>query len=293
MENILLQKALEYAKRGWYVFPCREKDSEPFWDESKNRERIMTAKSPYIAGGFEAASIDEKQIIEWWEKYPEAAIGIACGASGLIVVDVDVKEGRKGYDNFMKLNVSTTGALHSMTPSNGGMHIIYSGQTHSHANIGIGIDIRSIGAYIVAPPSFIYLENGSKKYYKAVDDWTRTPIEVPSDLISKLNVLRKGERTNRENTKIYPVDDLETLVRKASRALEKLPQRYCEDYFLWIDVGLALKSLGEIGFTLWNQWSQKSSKYNYEVCSEKWESFKPREISIASLLYWSKQGETA
>jgi hypothetical protein len=289
MENILMQNALEYARRGWYVFPCRERDSEPFWDSKKGKERVMIAKSPYIAGGFEAATRDENQIKDWWETYPEAAIGIACGASELIVLDIDIKEGRKGYDNWMNLNVSDAGALHSITPSRG-MHIVYSGKTNSRANIKVGLDLRSDGAYIVAPPSYIYV-CGEKRAYKSVDDWNRIPVEVPSDLVSRLDLLTRGEREKRESAKQYPVDDLAVTIRKAKAALKKLPPHYCDDYFLWVDVGLALKSLGEAGFTLWNDWSKGSSKYDYDACADRWDGFKPREITIASLFYWSKNAK--
>lgn len=292
MENILLQNALEYARRGWYVFPCREKDSEPFWDEKKGKERIMIAKSPYVNGGFEDATRDEQKIKEWWLRYPEAAIGVSCGASGLVVVDIDVKGGRKGFDNFMKLNVSDAGALHGMTPS-GGMHIIYSGKAHSRANIKIGIDVRSAGAYIVAPPSYVYMNEVKKKSYKSLDDWSRVPVGIPSDLIAKLNLLVRGENVKAQNPKNYPADDLDTLIQKAQKALQELPDHFCDDYFLWIDVGLALKNLGEAGFILWNDWSKRSSKYDYHACADRWDGFKPREITIASLFYWSKQGATA
>ena len=33
MENILLEFALEYCERGWYVFPCRETPGNPYTDK--------------------------------------------------------------------------------------------------------------------------------------------------------------------------------------------------------------------------------------------------------------------
>jgi hypothetical protein len=47
------------------------------------------AKTPLISGGFRAASDDPAQISLWWERWPHANVGIATGASGLVVVDVD------------------------------------------------------------------------------------------------------------------------------------------------------------------------------------------------------------
>jgi hypothetical protein len=291
LENILLDTALQYADRGWFVFPTREKESKPFTNK-KGKLITMKAKTPYMKGGFEVATKDSELIKEWWKKFPEAGIGISCGHSNLVVVDIDTHKGdNRGFENFMKLNVSDEGALHSMTPS-GGLHIIYSGLTNSHANVEAGIDLRSQGAYIVSPPSRIYYSDGNNKQYAALDDWNRIPIKVPSDLMNKLKLLKKGKDSERK-TKREPlfVEDHNSLVKKAKVALEKLPQEFCEEYFKWVNVGMSLKTLGNDGFILWDSWSRHSSKYDKDDLEYKWDRFNPREISIASLFFWAKQGE--
>lgn len=287
MKN-LLENAIEYSKKGWFVFPCHEKETEPFTD-SKGKIRTMKAKTPYIKGGFQVATLDEKQIITWWKKYPNAAIGISCGASNLVVVDVDVKDGRKGFDNFMGLNVSYEGALQSFTPS-GGMHIIFSGLTNSYVNIKSGIDLRSKGSFIIVPPSRIMLD-GEMREYKALGDWSLTPANAPEDLIKKLNLLRKGTENKIENKREYPIDDLDNLIKRIQVALNKLPLRYCDEYWSWVSIGIALKTLGEVGFSLWNEWSKKSSKYDYDALVYRWDKFDPREITIASIFFWAKEAE--
>ena len=288
MENTLLESALQYARRGWYVFPCREKNGEPFFDKKLGKERFLKAKSPYILGGFQVATTDEHQIKEWWTKWPNAAIGVSCGHSNLVAIDIDIKDGRKGFDNFMRLNVSDSGALHSLTPS-GGNHIIYSGQEHSQANVLKGVDLRSIGGYILVPPSKIEVDSKVLSYIE-LDDWDRTPSKVPTDLIEKLNLLRgKTEKRNKEK---YVSHETQTqLVKRAKEALDKLPQIYCDEYWSWISVAMSLKSLGDDGFKLWDEWSQKSSKYEKSACEYRWNRFDPREITIASLFFWAKEEE--
>ena len=32
----MLEAALQYARRGWYVFPCREQPGEPYQDKKGN-----------------------------------------------------------------------------------------------------------------------------------------------------------------------------------------------------------------------------------------------------------------
>ena len=301
MENILLISALEYARRGFYVFPCREIEGKAYEKEyvipahgaekEKKETKIIIPKikTPYVSGGFQVATLDEKQINLWWTKYPNAAIGISCGASNLVVVDIDVKDGRRGFDNFMSLHVSYEGALQSFTPS-GGMHIIFSGLTDSHANVKAGIDLRSKGAYIIAPPSKIML-NREMKEYKALGDWSITPANVPDDLIKKLNLLRKGTENKIENKKEYPIDNVDELIGRLRIALNKLPNSYCDEYWSWVSVGIALKTLGEAGFSLWNEWSKKSSKYDYDALVYRWDKFDPREITIGSIFFWAKEAQ--
>jgi hypothetical protein len=285
MKNELLEKALWYAKeKQWYVFPCREKPFE--YINAKGEPDIAKVKSPYTKNGFNNATLDEKQIVAWWTKYPEAGIGISCGQSNLIVIDIDVRDGKNGFANFMKLGISDDGALHSITPS-GGNHIIFKGSMYSQANVKSGVDIRSIGAYIVAPPSFIY-EDGVKKYYLAVDDWNENPSDAPSSLQENLLLLR---HTGEKKAHKHIDETLETTIEKAQKALDSLPQEYCEDYFMWVNVGMCLHELGNKGLDMWVDWSRKSAKFELESCIKRWEKFEPRTITINTLFFYAKEAK--
>lgn len=283
----LLNDAIEYAKRGWFVFPTREKASKPFTND-KGKIVIIPVKAPYLKGGFMGASTDIDKIKEWWTKYPNAGIGISCGHSGLVVVDIDIKDGRDGFRNFMSMNVSDEGALHAITPS-GGTHIVYSGNMKSHANIKTGVDIRSQGAYIVAPPSWIMGEDGQRHYYIKVDDWDKTPAPVPPSMESALDKL-KGKTTSGSGKKAIINEPLEVTVSRLKQALELVPMEYCNDYFRWVEAGLALKTLGDDGFNLWNEWSKKSPKYDYDACVYRWDKFEPNDIGIGTIFFWAGQG---
>jgi hypothetical protein len=46
-------------------------------------------RSLFIRGGFHAATDNGIQVAEWWERWPDANVGIATGASGLTVLDID------------------------------------------------------------------------------------------------------------------------------------------------------------------------------------------------------------
>lgn len=290
MSNILLESAIKYAKRGWAVFPTREVESKPFIVVTKSGEKktkTMPVKSPYCREGFTEATKNVSIITEWWKKYPEAGIGIFCEASNLVVVDIDVRDGKRGFDNFMKMNIPDEGALHAVTPS-GGVHIIYSGLMNSHANVKTGVDIRSKGAYFVAPPSWIY-EDGIKKSYIEADDWNKEPVPVPLSLEEELEKLRGKEVRNKEKkASIAPTETFEETISRVRKALDKIPTWVCDDYFTWVNVGMALKTLGEQGFELWDSWSRKSSKYDKDALVYRWDKFEPRDITIATIFYYAK-----
>ena len=86
-KNSLLQAALDYAASGKPVFPCRVKD-----------------KAPLVPGGFKAASKDPEQLRLWWNKWPDALIGMPTGkTTGVFVFDIDVDTAR-GIDGENSLS---------------------------------------------------------------------------------------------------------------------------------------------------------------------------------------------
>ena len=92
----LLASALYYAQRGLRVIPITPSESYP----------------PLITEWQHKATCDPKQIKEWWATWPEANVAIATGvASGVIVVDVDMKNGKNGKATLSAL-VKQHGGLH-------------------------------------------------------------------------------------------------------------------------------------------------------------------------------------
>jgi hypothetical protein len=77
--NRTLAAALAYAGRGWAIHPIRAGDKRPYLHDWPHR-----------------ATTEPKTIRQWWAKWPEANVGLACGPSRLTVVDLDVKGGAGG-----------------------------------------------------------------------------------------------------------------------------------------------------------------------------------------------------
>lgn len=137
--NELLQAALEYAARGWPVFPC-----------------VSGEKRPITTHGVHDATINPELIKNWWTKWPKANIAVACGEkSGITVLDVDIDLAR-GLDE--RTLVDSIGGLPDTliqkTPR-GGYHALFSycsqvGNGRCHQS---GLLLRNNGGYILATPS--------------------------------------------------------------------------------------------------------------------------------------------
>ena len=138
----VLAAALRYAAEwGWPVFPCRPD------------------KRPYTTHGFKDASRDPEQIKEWWSRWPDALVGLPTGAtSNTLVVDVDMKNGVDGKASLAALQ-NKYGALPKTRISrtrSGGFHLFFKhvdGVKNSAGKLGLGLDIRTTGGYVILPGS--------------------------------------------------------------------------------------------------------------------------------------------
>jgi phage/plasmid-associated DNA primase len=105
--------------------------------------------------------MDEQRVREWWHQWPEALIGMPTGsASGLLVIDVDMKEGRDGETSLAVLGRELgqlPETIEALTP-NGGRHLYFRAPKDmtigsSAGRLGVGLDVRGEGGYVILPPS--------------------------------------------------------------------------------------------------------------------------------------------
>jgi putative DNA primase/helicase len=151
----LLQAALQYAGRGWRVFPIHT-ISPATAGCTCGKACASPGKHPRVKGGFKAATVAPAQIEAWWGRWPDANIGIATGTvSGLIVFDLD---GAQGLDIFRMLCAGHTPvAPPALWVKTGrGLHLYYGlapGEGIIPCSSGNGLDVRGDGGYVLAPPS--------------------------------------------------------------------------------------------------------------------------------------------
>lgn len=152
----LKASALDYAARGWLVFPVHY----PYEGRCScgNPDCKRPAKHPMTPQGLKNATTNVATIAAMWSRRPNANIGIVTGrVSGIVVVDVDAKSG--GLETWAELQ-DIHGRVNTLTAitGGGGRHFFFEAPSglllkSTVGGLGAGIDTRAEGGYIVAPPS--------------------------------------------------------------------------------------------------------------------------------------------
>lgn len=202
-----LQSALEYAAKGWAVFP------------------VSQHKAPLTSSGFKAATTDPGKITEWWTKYPKAGIGAATGeVSGFWVLDVDGDEGAMRLEELQEEHGEFPDTAVAKTCS-GGVHYFFrggSGQSvKSRAGVLPQVDTRGNGGYVVlAPSECISKHDGRPHPYAWHKDLDIAP--APDWLVSMVN--RNHDATRHDDG--WPKDPLayaKAALIKGCQELEAMP----------------------------------------------------------------------
>jgi len=166
--NDLGSAAVDYTKRGWFVFPLAPR-----------------GKTPITRRGMLDASTDEGLVAAWWENGNRSRvgrtaaqrarpnIGVNCGASGLLVVDLDGEQAVRAWADLAALHGGNPKTL--VVRTGNGWHLYFTGEGRSTAGrVAPGVDTRGRGGYTILPPSI----HGSGAVYHFVDP-TIEPVPAP------------------------------------------------------------------------------------------------------------------
>jgi Bifunctional DNA primase/polymerase, N-terminal len=176
-QAMLLAAALGAARRGWYVFPLRPNDKRPA--TPTHSETDCDRSDRWCRDGhrgWEArATTDERRIRRAWLQAP-FNIGIACGPSGLLVLDLDVVKDatqapepwrsrgtRTGREVLAQLALGVgepVPTTHAVQTGRGGAHLCYRQPAGARLGntaglLGWLIDTRGYGGYVVAAGSIV------------------------------------------------------------------------------------------------------------------------------------------
>jgi putative DNA primase/helicase len=116
----------------------------------------------------------------WWQKSPNANVGIVTGPSGLVVLDIDPRNG--GNQSFETIRDAIEGRGRTLTShtGGGGRHLVFADPERlvRPCKPLPGIDILAGNSLMVAPPS---LHKSGKRYAWA--DIDVQPLPVPNIIL--------------------------------------------------------------------------------------------------------------
>jgi hypothetical protein len=167
------QAALAYAARGWRVFPVYASTASGGCDCPRPSCKAQ-GKHPHIEDWQNVATSDATTISSWWEKWPNANIGIATGReSDLWVLDIDTVE---GADHTLKLcgDEAWKDTLTAVTGRGRHLYFRYplGQEVFNRTGVGPGLDVRGNGGYVIGPGS---IHKSGRRY-----EWVDSSIPVAS-----------------------------------------------------------------------------------------------------------------
>jgi len=266
MKRELIDK---YVDQGFKIFPCNAN------------------KTPANSKGFLEAH-DDKELLYKQFFRDTFLIGLPCGdVNGIVIIDIDIKDGRSVDD--LKEELKTYGEFpptFEVETMSGGRHLYYKvNSTRLRSAVRffdktLPVDIRANGGYCV---TFDY-----RQYF---------PLDCEDDsdvksLMAELPEWVENYKKPSEYSDTKPVEkQLQLLpaseVREIRSALCFLD---ADDRDLWVRIGHACKSTEtEQAKGLWLEWSMKSEKFDPVDSEQKWKSFEPHDITIASVFGYAKQ----
>ena len=174
---------------------------------------IDKCKTPAIATWteYQTRLPTEKEVIQWFDKNPDANIAIVTGkVSNLVVFDLDSKdaveyaENEGGFPDTVKVK---TGKGYHIYAKHPGFEV------RGSVNKNLDIDIRADGNYVVAPAS----THGSMNVYKWEDGFSIFEID-PADctpwMIDYLTGVAKGSTAAKPKTKNTDKKDSKEIITK-------------------------------------------------------------------------------
>lgn len=167
-------------------------------------------KTPCLAGWNHKATDDLDQIDAWGKEFPNCNWGVACGKSGLIVVDVDPDAGGESSLFQLELQYDLPPTYTVTTPS-GGKHLYYKGVSRNRVRMLPGIDIRSAGGYVLKAGSSI-----KGNVYVVINNKTIEP--APEWLVDMIG------RPKENDYQSTPIDTMDNLIdaRRAAAYLASI-----------------------------------------------------------------------
>lgn len=173
---------------GWPLFP-----------------QIPRGKRPCIRDNLRLATTDRLTLADWWDRWPDANLGLPCGPASALVLDVDPRHGGtlEALGELPHTPLVRTGG--------GGWHVYYAyprlgeGQ-RLRATVAVapgasaaspGLDVRGLGACVTLPPS---VHASGERYRWLVSPCAAPLAACPAGLLARIVYVPPPPRPPRERS---------------------------------------------------------------------------------------------
>jgi hypothetical protein len=301
-EGPMCDAALEYAQRGWSVFPAPPGQKKSYLAQKYSGTRW-------------GSTINPKVIRSAFRKFPDANVAIVTGVvSGIFVIEADTVKGH-GVDGIASISalegehgpfpetlmaISPSGSIHRFYRHPGAGIKVW----NSTSKIAPGVDIKGDGGMVIAPPSI----KPGVGVYRWLND--KPVADAPAWLLERVTVTNKankpssrdpeGEQAQPEKNHFEASGERHSAkadadLEEIEAALMAIPNDASVKWDAWNRIGMAVFSAtggSAAGFTLFDKWSQKYPGYDADDTAAKWEALEgcpPTDIGVGTIFYEADQ----
>ncbi|AIM40821.1 DNA primase [Idiomarinaceae phage Phi1M2-2] len=241
-----------------------------------------------IASNWQHSPLWSDDQLETMEEMGQFDSGYGVLVNGLLIIDVDARNG--GVKSFEKLChdldedlLGAAGLAVATGSGAGSMHLYFKAPDKvsllQHHDEYPGIDFKSSG-FVVGPES----RHVSGNTYQVIHGSPAEIDEAPESIIKKLK--RPEYHRAKHNGETLDLTDNDI------RAMLQYYSNTDLDYEEWIRCGMAIHdATNGAGYELWDEWSQKSDKYNPTMMEKKWHSFgkTSNPVTVGTLIHHARQ----
>lgn len=197
----------------------------------------------------------------------------------IIGVDLDACVTKEGEIEPWAIEVvQVFDSFTELSPSGTGIHIYARGTLPDCSRKRGKVEMYGKGRFFTVTGAKVGRSSEVGSRQKAID-W------LAREYLDAAKTDPKAAKLKRQRPQRLHNDD-----REVARSVSSLLSRSrADEYHEWIRVGLALKAIGDDMFMEWDQFSQRSSKYDAEVVRRKWGTLKPRRASAAWLVAMARE----
>jgi len=286
-KGLAARYAYEFWQAGYRVFPIQgaRKTKSGIMCECGNPSCTAYFKHP-VASNWQHTPLWDDEQIDNMVEYDQFENGFGVLCNGLLVVDVDARNG--GVESFAKLcdmvpQISGAGMIVKTGSGGGSRHLYFRAPDGvslvQHMPELPGIDFKANG-FVIGPGS----KHVSGNYYEIGVGGPDDVEDAPQGLI---DLLRRPDRHRAD----YDGQSVDVSHQDIADMLAHIDPNI--HYPEWLRVAMAIHhATGGTGFELWDHWSSSGDSYDSDKMGTHWHSFgrSANPVTLGTLVHYAEAG---